>query len=182
MCVCVFLASGYRWVTVMHEIPIYSAHPLMSLPYPKNWQYYSSGPPGGVAREGSNKSVVSWLQDSVAAAGGQLHNLGSFPITPSQEYKRRQTYVFPISSRVEEWDRRKLVDWAISDPSSAPCLRVRGRAGNQYLVRMGGTHKAYSRSRIARNTNYSILARNQARRHWVYSGHYPGTFVAPKNA
>jgi hypothetical protein len=40
----------------------------------------------------------------------------------------------------------------------------------------------FSRSRRARNTNYSILARNQARRHGVYSGHYPETFVAPKNA
>jgi hypothetical protein len=28
----------------------------------------------------------------------------------------------------------------------------------------------------------SILARNQARRHWVYSGHYPRIFAAPKNA
>ncbi len=35
--VCVFLASGYGWVTVMHEIPISSAHPLMSLPYPRTW-------------------------------------------------------------------------------------------------------------------------------------------------
>ncbi len=33
-----------------------------------------------------------------------------------------------------------------------------------------------------RATLISILARNQARRHWVYSGHYPGTLVAPKNA
>jgi hypothetical protein len=32
---CVFLASGYRWVTVMHEIPISSAHPLTFLPYPR---------------------------------------------------------------------------------------------------------------------------------------------------
>jgi hypothetical protein len=32
--VCVFLASGYGWVTVMHEIPISSAQPLTSLPYP----------------------------------------------------------------------------------------------------------------------------------------------------
>ncbi len=36
-CVCVFLASGYRWVTVMHEIPISSAHPLTSLPYLRTW-------------------------------------------------------------------------------------------------------------------------------------------------
>jgi hypothetical protein len=33
--VCVFLASGYGWVTVMHEIPISSAQPLTSLPYPR---------------------------------------------------------------------------------------------------------------------------------------------------
>ncbi len=33
VCVCVILASGYRWVTVMHEIPISSAQPLTSLPY-----------------------------------------------------------------------------------------------------------------------------------------------------
>ncbi len=31
--VCVFLASSYGWVTVMHEIPIFSAQPLTSLPY-----------------------------------------------------------------------------------------------------------------------------------------------------
>jgi hypothetical protein len=32
-CVCVFLASGYEWVTVMHEIPISSAQTMTSLPY-----------------------------------------------------------------------------------------------------------------------------------------------------
>ncbi len=31
-------------------------------------------------------------------------------------------------------------------------------------------------------TLFSILARNQAGRYWVYSGHYPRIFVAPKNA
>jgi hypothetical protein len=31
--VCVFLASGYKWVTVMHEIPISSAQLMTSLPY-----------------------------------------------------------------------------------------------------------------------------------------------------
>jgi hypothetical protein len=33
-----------------------------------------------------------------------------------------------------------------------------------------------------RATRISILARNQARRHWVYSRHYPRLFVAPNNA
>jgi hypothetical protein len=32
---CVFLASGYGWGTVMHEIPISTSHPLTSLPYPR---------------------------------------------------------------------------------------------------------------------------------------------------
>ncbi len=56
----------------MHEIPISSAHPVESLPYPRAQWYYSSGPPGGLAREGSKESVVSWLWDSVATAGGQF--------------------------------------------------------------------------------------------------------------
>ncbi len=30
MCVCVFLASGYDWVTVIHEIPISSAQMMTS--------------------------------------------------------------------------------------------------------------------------------------------------------
>jgi hypothetical protein len=34
-CVCVFLASGYIWVTVMHAIPISSAHTMTYLPYPR---------------------------------------------------------------------------------------------------------------------------------------------------
>jgi len=35
ICVCVFLASGYEWVTVMHEIPISSAQSMTSFPYPR---------------------------------------------------------------------------------------------------------------------------------------------------
>jgi hypothetical protein len=31
VCVCVFLASGYEWVTVMHEIPISSAQAMTPL-------------------------------------------------------------------------------------------------------------------------------------------------------
>jgi hypothetical protein len=38
---------------------------------------------------------------------------------------------------------------------------------------MGETHRPYSRLRRVLNTNYSLLARNQARRHRVYSGNYP---------
>ncbi len=45
-----------------------------------------------------------------------------------------------------------------------------------------GKHIGPTPDRAERTTLISMLARNQARRHWVYSGHYPGTFVAPKNA
>jgi hypothetical protein len=34
-CVCVFLASGYEWITVMHDIPISSAPIDDILPYPR---------------------------------------------------------------------------------------------------------------------------------------------------
>ncbi len=43
--------------------------------------------------------------------------------------------------------------------------------------RIGSTQNAQSAKHLI-----SILARDQARRHWVYSGHYPRIFVAPKNA
>ncbi len=35
LAMCVFLASGYRWATVMHEIPISRAHMLTSLLFPR---------------------------------------------------------------------------------------------------------------------------------------------------
>ena len=52
---------------------------MMSPPYPRSQLYYSSGSPGGLAREVSDEAVVSRMLDSVAAAGGQFHNLGTFP-------------------------------------------------------------------------------------------------------
>ncbi len=51
----------------------------------------------------------------------------------------------------------------------------------RYLASMG---KRIGPTQTAQSAQHliSILARNQARRHWVYSGHYPRIFVAPKNA
>jgi hypothetical protein len=66
--------------------------------------------------------------------------------------------------------------------AAAHLARMRGRAGNKVPSTYGETHKALLQIAQSANTNYSILARSQARRHWVYSGHYPGTFDAPKNA
>jgi hypothetical protein len=60
--------------------------------------------------------------------------------------------------------------------------RVRGEEQEtRYLARMG---KCIGPTQNAQSAQHliSILARNQARRHWVYSGHYPRIFVAPNNA
>ncbi len=60
--------------------------------------------------------------------------------------------------------------------------RVRGKEQEtRYLARMG-KHVGPTQNAQSAQHLISILARNQARRHWVYSGHYPRIFIAPKNA
>jgi hypothetical protein len=50
---------------------------------------------------------------------------------------------------------------------------VRGKEqGTSYLARTGETHRPYSGRTERKTLINSILARNQARRHWVYSGNY----------
>ncbi len=68
-----------------------------------------------------------------------------------------------------------------SKTAAAHVARVRGEEQEtRYLARMekriGPTQNAQSAQHLI-----SILACNQARRHWVYSGHYPRIFVTPKN-
>jgi hypothetical protein len=68
-----------------------------------------------------------------------------------------------------------------SKTTAAHVARVRGEEqGTRYLARMG---KRIGPTQNAQSAQHliCILARNQARRHWVYSGHYPRIFVAPKN-
>jgi hypothetical protein len=43
-------------------------------------------------------------------------------------------------------------------------------------------HRPYSTLCKGQNTNFILARRNWAERHWMYSGHYPRIFVAPKNA
>jgi hypothetical protein len=69
-----------------------------------------------------------------------------------------------------------------SKTAAAQVDRMRGKEkGTRYLACMG---KRIGPTQNAQSTQHliSILARNQARRHWVYTGHYPKIFVAPKNA
>jgi hypothetical protein len=82
MCVCVFLASGYEWVTVMHEIPISSAQSVTS--YFHTLGLSSTAPlvplAGAVLdmrrfqQAGSILDRTPWQ-----LLGGQFHNLGFFP-------------------------------------------------------------------------------------------------------
>jgi hypothetical protein len=69
-----------------------------------------------------------------------------------------------------------------SKTASAHVARVQGEEQEtRYLARMG-KHIGPTQNAQSAQHLISILARNQARRHWVYSGHYPRIFVASKNA
>jgi hypothetical protein len=69
-----------------------------------------------------------------------------------------------------------------SKTAAAHIARVRGEEQEtRYLARMGKRIGPTQNAHSAQH-QISILARNQARRHWVYSGHYPRIFIAPKNA
>jgi hypothetical protein len=69
-----------------------------------------------------------------------------------------------------------------SKTAATHVARVRGKEQEtRYLARMG---KRIGPTQNAQSVQHliSILACNQARRHWVYSEHYPRIFVPPKNA
>jgi hypothetical protein len=69
-----------------------------------------------------------------------------------------------------------------SKTAAAHVARVWGKEQEtRYLARMG-KHIGPTQNAQSAQHLISILACNQARGHWVYSGHYPRIFVAPKNA
>jgi hypothetical protein len=89
-----------------------------------------------------------------------------------------------IELRTTLKDRVKIISSSggRSKTAAAHVARVQGKEQEtRYLARMG---KCIGPTQNAQSAQHliSILARNQARRHWVYSGHYPRIFVAPKNA
>ncbi len=66
-------------------------------------------------------------------------------------------------------------------PSHVGTVRDK-EAGNYIPSTYGEMHRPYSTLCNAQNTNFILARRNWVERHWVYSGHYPRIFVAPKNA
>ena len=65
--------------------------------------------------------------------------------------------------------------------AAAHIARVRGKEqGTRYLERMGEMQRAYSERAERKTLLIFILARNQARRHWVYSVNYPEYLLLPR--
>jgi hypothetical protein len=68
-----------------------------------------------------------------------------------------------------------------SKSTAAAHARVRGKEqGTRYLEHTGETQRAYSERAERKTLLIFILARNQARRHWVYSGNYPKHLSLPR--
>ncbi len=70
--------------------------------------------------------------------------------------------------------------FAIKDRCSAHCKGVGQGAGDKVPRAYGGNAEGLLRTHRARNNVNSILARNQARRHWVYSGNNPENLLLPR--
>ncbi len=66
------------------------------------------------------------------------------------------------------------------DRCSAHCKGAGQKAGNKVPRAYGGNAEGLLGTRRVLNTINSILARNQARRHWVYSGNYPEHSSLPR--
>ncbi len=70
--------------------------------------------------------------------------------------------------------------FAIKDRCSAYCKGAGQGAGNKVPRAYGGNAEGLLGTHRAQNTVNSILPRNQARRHWVYSGNYPEHLLLPR--
>ncbi len=69
----------------------------------------------------------------MAAAGGQLHNLGSFPVTTSQEFVKEGRHVSALHLQLRTAMKNGVdQSWSFgqSVTAAAHFARVQGRAGN----------------------------------------------------
>ncbi len=152
-CVCVFLASSYEWVTVMHEIPISSSQSMTSF----HTLGLSSTTPLVPLKRGLYlmrrfQQVCSILDRTPwQLLGGQFHNLGSSPCHNIVEFAGEgQTCVCPPSLNYGQLWRTGLKVLArqflqSKTPAAAHITRVRGKKqGTMYLERTGETQRPYS--------------------------------------
>ncbi len=119
--------------------------------------------------------------------GGQFHNLGSFPCCNIVQFAGEgQTCVCTLSlnygwlwgmgtKSISSSGLRSKVT------AAAHIARVRGKEqGTRYLERTGETQRAYSECAERETLLIYIVAHNQARRHWMYSGNYPEHSSLPR--
>ncbi len=99
-------------------------------------------------REGSNKFLVSGKAPWQLLCW-QFHNLGSFPVTTSQESKREGRPMPALQLQLGTATKNGVESISSSIRQSkiaaAHVAGVRGKEqGTRYLARMGGTYRPYS--------------------------------------
>jgi hypothetical protein len=87
--------------------------------------------------------------------------------------------IFELRATLKDRVKRFSLLIGRSNTAAAHIVRVRGKEqGTRYLEHTGETQRAYSE--CAERKTLLILAHNQARRHWVYSGNYPEHLSLPR--
>ncbi len=114
---------------------------LTFLPYPRAQQYFSSGPHGGLAREGSNLLVVSWIRTPWQLLVGHSTTQALPPHIIAGILEEVQTCVCPPSLTRDSY---KVTGQMVSGPDqwsrNSHCTLLRCQTRKQetrYLARMG---------------------------------------------
>jgi hypothetical protein len=119
--------------------------------------------------------------------GGQFHNLGSFPCCIIVQFAGEGQTCVCTPSLNYGWlwgtGAESISSSGLQSKATAAAhiARVRDKEqGTRYLERTGETQRAYSERTERKTLLIFILARNQARRHWMYSGNYPEHLSLPR--
>ena len=119
-------------------------------------------PPGGAVldREGSNEFLVSG-KAPWQLLFGQFHNLGSFPVTTSQESKREDRPMPALQLQLGTVTKNGVESisssFRRSKIAAAHVAGVRGKEqGTRYLARMGETHWPYTECAECKTLNFYI--------------------------
>ncbi len=188
--VCVFLASGYKWVTVMHEIPISSAQSMTSF---LTLGLSSTTPLVPLERGLYYMRRFQWVRSILDSTpwqllGGQFHNLGSSPCHNIVEFTGEgQTCVHPPSLNYRQLWRtgsKVLARQFLRSKTTAAAhvARVQGKEqGTRYLECTGETQRPYSEHAERETLNFYISSWPSKKTLGVF-WELPRIFVAPKNA
>jgi hypothetical protein len=119
--------------------------------------------------------------------GGQFHNLGSFPCRIIVQFAGEGQTCVCTPSLNYGWlwgtGAESISSSGLQSKATAAVhiARVRGKEqGTRYLERTGEMQRAYTERAERETLLIFILARNQARRHWMYLGNYPERLLLPR--